>query len=404
MPWRVTDPMYEKTRFVLAVEAGDRCFNEVCAEADISRQTGYRWWRRYREGGLSALAERSRRPRHTPSATAGEVVELLLAARQRKPRRGAKKLLQRLRQLHPELEWPSQTTAHRILKRHGLVSESRKRSRAAQEFPGAGSPFPDASEPNAVWTIDFKGHFRLGNRKWCYPLTIQDFYSRFALACRALPTTATEPTRQTLLATFRTYGLPERIRSDNGTPFAARSLLGLSELSIWLLKLGLQIERTAKGKPQQNGRHERYHRTLKEETTEPPEKTFFAQQLRFDAFRQEYNQERPHEAIHMAVPGAYYQPSPRPLPRRNEWPGLDYPEGWQRRQVTRGGQIKWQGGLIYVAELLAGETVAIQPVAANVSLLRFCSLILGVLRENNTLVPAWPAPPRLRSGSSRGDQ
>src|SRR4030095_2789535 len=186
----------------------------------------------------------------------------------------------------------------------------------------------------------------------------------------------------TLLNTFRTYGLPERIRSDNGIPFASRGLLGLSELSIWLLKLGLQLERTAKGKPQQNGRHERYHRTLKEETTEPPEQNFFAQQVRFDAFRHEYNYERPHEAIHMEVPGAYYHPSSRALPRRNEWPGLDYPEGWQRRQVRRDGSIRWRGELIFISELLNGETVAIQAVSPEVSLVRFCALILGVLRDN----------------------
>ena len=388
MPWRVTDPMYEKTRFVLAVEAGGRTFKELCAEADVARETGYRWWRRYQEGGLRALAERSRRPHHTPGATAVEVVELLLSARLEKPRRGVKKLLNRLRLLHPNLEWPSESTAHRILKRHGLVSNQRKRSRASQELPGTGGPFPEVHEPNTVWTVDFKGHFRLGNREWCYPLTIQDLYSRYALECRALRTTATEPTRKTLLNTFRTYGLPERIRSDNGAPFAARGLLGLSQLSIWLLKLGLQIERTAPGQPQQNGRHERYHRTLKEETTQPREKTFSAQQARFDAFRNEYNHERPHEAIHMAVPAAYYHPSTSRLPSGNEWPGLDYPEGWQRRQVRQCGEIKWRGELIFVSTLLAGETLAVQPVSSTVSLIRFCSLILGVLREDNTFVPA----------------
>ena len=388
MPWRVTDPMYEKTRFVLAVEAGGRTFKELCAEADVARETGYRWWRRYQEGGLRALAERSRRPHHTPGATAVEVVELLLSARLEKPRRGVKKLLNRLRLLHPNLEWPSESTAHRILKRHGLVSNQRKRARASQELPGTGGPFPEVHEPNTVWTVDFKGHFRLGNREWCYPLTIQDLYSRYALECRALRTTATEPTRKTLLNTFRTYGLPERIRSDNGAPFAARGLLGLSQLSIWLLKLGLQIERTAPGQPQQNGRHERYHRTLKEETTQPREKTFSAQQARFDAFRNEYNHERPHEAIHMAVPAAYYHPSTSRLPRGNEWPGLDYPEGWQRRQVRQCGEIKWRGELIFVSTLLAGETLAVQPVSSTVSLIRFCSLILGVLREDNTFVPA----------------
>ena len=317
-----------------------------------------------------------------------EVVELLLSARLEKPRRGVKKLLNRLRLLHPNLEWPSESTAHRILKRHGLVSNQRKRSRASQELPGTGGPFPEVHEPNTVWTVDFKGHFRLGNREWCYPLTIQDLYSRYALECRALRTTATEPTRKTLLNTFRTYGLPERIRSDNGAPFAARGLLGLSQLSIWLLKLGLQIERTAPGQPQQNGRHERYHRTLKEETTQPREKTFSAQQARFDAFRNEYNHERPHEAIHMAVPAAYYHPSTSRLPSGNEWPGLDYPEGWQRRQVRQCGEIKWRGELIFVSTLLAGETLAVQPVSSTVSLIRFCSLILGVLREDNTFVPA----------------
>jgi hypothetical protein len=236
--------------------------------------------------------------------------------------------------------------------------------------------------------MDFKGQFRLGNREWCYPLTIQDLYSRYALECRALSTTATQPTRQALLHTFRTFGMPERIRSDNGAPFASNALLGLSRLSIWLLKLGVRIERIEPGKPQQNGRHERYHRTLKEETTEPREKTFSAQQARFDAFRDEYNRDRPHEAIHMAVPAEYYQPSPRTLPRRNEWPGLDYPEVWERRQVSLNGHIKWRGRQVFISELLSGETIAVQSVGTAVSLIRFSSLILGVLREEKTFVPA----------------
>ncbi len=388
MPWRVTDPMSEKVRFVLAVESGESSFKDLCAESEIARETGYRWWRRYKQGGLGALAERSRRPHQMPTATNRETVELLLAARQEKPRWGVKKLLYWLRSKHAELPWPSETTAHRILKRHGLVSAQRKRSRVSAEFPGAGGPFPEAAEPNAVWTMDFKGQFRLGNRQWCYPLTIQDLYSRYALECRALATTATEPTRKVLLQTFSIFGMPERIRSDNGAPFASNALLGLSRLSIWLLKLGVQVERIEPGKPQQNGRHERYHRTLKEETTEPREKSFSAQQARFDAFREEYNRDRPHEAIHMAVPAQYYQLSPRTLPRRNEWPGLDYPEVWERRQVSLNGHIKWRGRQVFISELLSGETIAVQSVGAAASLIRFSSLILGVLREEKTFVPA----------------
>jgi transposase InsO family protein len=380
--------MVEKTRFVLAVEAEESPFAELCEAFGIARETGYRWWRRYRDDGLGGLAERSRRPKRTPSATVPEVVELLLQARQRKPTRGAAKLLNRLRKKHPELAWPSDTTGHRILKRHGLVQENARRSRAWREFPGTGGPFAPANAPNVVWTVDFKGQFRLGNRQWCYPLTIQDLYSRYGLQCRALASTAIQPTQKGFVDTFRAYGLPERIRSDNGPPFASRGLLGLSQLSIWFLKLGIQLERIAPGQPQQNGQHERYHRTLKAETTLPAETTMRAQQLRFDAFLRDYNQERPHESIHMAVPADYYHVSSRTLPRRNEWPGLDYPEGWQRRTVRPKGEITWRGGYVFVSVLLGGETIALQPISPSVSLVRFCSLTLGVMREGNTFVPA----------------
>ena len=388
MPWRVTDPMLEKARFVLAVEAEESSFAELCGAFGIARETGYRWWRRYREAGLAGLAERSRRPKRTPSATASEVVELLLKARQKKPSWGAAKLLNRLGEKHPEVAWPSDTTGHRILKRHGLVQVRPRQSRGWREFPGTGGPFAPANAPNAVWTVDFKGQFRLGNRQWCYPLTIQDLYSRYGLQCRALESTATSPTQRAFVDTFRTYGLPERIRSDNGPPFASRGLLGLSQLSIWFLKLGIHIQRITPGQPQQNGQHERYHRTLKAEATLPAEATLRAQQRRFDAFRQEYNQERPHESIHMAVPADYYHLSSRTFPRRNQWPGLDYPEGWERRQVRHNGSFKWRGGFVCVSELLRGETIAVQPVGAAVGLVRFCSLTLGVLREDNTFVPA----------------
>ena len=386
MPWRVTDTMLEKTRFVLAVEAGESTFAELCEASGISRECGYRWWRRFQAEGLAGLNERSRRPQRSPSATSNEVVELLLEARQKKPTRSASKLLDRLRKQRPEIDWPSDTTGYRILKRHGLIAATHRR-RSSSAWPGAGGPFVPALAPNDVWTIDFKGHFRLGNRQWCYPLTIQDLYSRYALECRALASTKSTPTRAALVDTFRRYGLPERIRSDNGTPFASHALLGLSQLSIWFLKLGVGIERIEPGKPQQNGQHERYHRTLKAEATQPAEATLQAQQRRFDAFRQEYNEERSHQSLHRAVPADYYQPSPRAYPRRTEWPGLDYPERWQRRQVRNNGEIKWRGITIFISQVLAGEPVALEEVG-SVAVVRFGPLHLGLIREDNTFMPA----------------
>jgi putative transposase len=387
LPWNVTDPMLEKTRFIVAVEAAESSFSDVCAEFGIARQTGYRWWRRYQaEQSLQALAERSRRPQRSPTATPDPIVEMLLAARQRRPTRGARKLLAALRRKHPELAWPSDTTGHRILERHGLITRAHPRPRG--QYPSAGGPFPSVYEPNEVWTTDFKGQFRLGNGDWCYPLTICDLHSRFALGCYAQESTTTPVVQRNFTRTFSEYGLPERIRSDNGTPFATKALCGLSGLSVWFLKLGIGLERIKPGRPQQNGQHERFHRTLKAEAIQPPATRMELQQLRFNEFLKEFNLERPHDALRLDVPAQHYRCSNRAMPSRNDWPGLDYPEHWERRQVQVHGGFKWKGTYINLTEALRGEPIALERVGEGVWLVRFSVLILGVLRGDGSFVPA----------------
>lgn len=394
MPWG-SDPMVEKLKFVLEATNHERPFAHLCEVYGVSRAEGYRLVRRYEQEGPAGLWPRSRRPHHSPTATEPEVVERLIEEKQAYPSWGPKKLLARLRRLEPQRAWPSEATAYRILKRHGLIRERRRRRR--HRFPGVGGPFAPVTAPNEVWTTDFKGQFRLGNGRLCYPLTVGDLYSRFALGCRGLTSTAESGVRPAFERVFRTFGLPQRIRSDNGVPFASMGLCGLSRISVWWLKLGIELERIEPGEPQQNGVHERYHRTLKAEATRPAERNHRAQQRRFDAFVHEYDFERPHEALAFAVPGDCYRASERRMPRRGEWPGLDYPETFERRQVRRNGCIKWRGQSVFVSEVLAGEPLALEPVHEGTWLAHFGPVLLGVLGPNNRLVTG---PRRRRGGSA----
>jgi transposase InsO family protein len=342
--------MVDKVKFVLEAQAGEVSFRQLCEAYEVSRAEGYRVLQRFEKEELAGLVPRSRRPHHSPTVTPAAIVARVIEEKQAHPRWGPKKLRARLGRIEPERKWPSTTTIHRILRRNGLVQATTRRRR--HRFPDLGAPFPPVTAPNEVWTTDFKGQFRMGNGRLCYPLTVGDLFSRFALKCRSLESTATDPVQQQFERLFREYGLPRRIRSDNGVPFASRSLCGLSRLAVWWIKLGIGIERIEPGQPQQNAEHERYHRTLKDETTHPPERTHRAQQRRFDAFVYEYDFERPHEALEFDVPADRYRPSSRRLPRRGEWPGLDSSCGFERRQVRSDGSIKWKGRLVFVSEVL----------------------------------------------------
>jgi putative transposase len=306
MPWRVTSPRYQRQRFVLDAEHTPATFAELCRRDGISRKTGYKWLDRYARLGPDSLADRSHRPQQCPHATAPAVIREILQLR-KAWRWGARKLHELLLDAHPATEVPATATIHRILVRHGRVRH-RRRSRV-RAHPGR--PQTPITGPNVVWSVDFKGQFRLGTGRYCYPLTVQDAYSRYLLACDGLEGPLLQPTQQVFQRLFRTYGLPERIRSDNGQPFASCALGRLSQLSVWWLRLGIRPELIEPASPHQNGRHERMHRDLKADTTRPAAHSLSAQQRRFDAFRHTFNEQRPHEALGQRRPATLYAPSHR---------------------------------------------------------------------------------------------
>lgn len=292
MPWKETSTMDAKVAFILDWKSQKHQMTELCARYGVSRKTAYKWVNRYLEDGPDGLWERSHAPERSPHRTPDEVEQAIVQQRLRHPSWGPKKLLWVLERRQPKLELPSRTTVAEILKRNDLV-QAKKRPRPVGH---PGRPSMAVNKPNDCWSVDFKGQFRTGDGRYVYPLTVTDNHSRYLLACQGLAGTLLEPTQEVLTRVFEEYGLPSRLRSDNGVPFAAYSLGRLSRLSVWLLKLGVMPELIEPGKPQQNGRHERMHRTLKDETLKPPAATAGAQQRKFNTWRREFNEDRPHEA------------------------------------------------------------------------------------------------------------
>lgn len=382
MPWTETDPMTERHKFILAHEDGLFSMTELCDRFGISRKTGYKWLDRYREEGVEGLQDRSRAPKHCPHRTPEAVQELVIAARRSHPRWGPQKLLDYLGPRHPEVDFPAPSTVGDILKREGLVQPRRLQRRPTH--PGT-SPI-EAEAPGAVWTADFKGEFRLGSGTYCYPLTIQDAHSRYLLACEALPSTAHRGAKPVFEQLFREQGLPERIRTDNGGPFASKALCGLSRLSVWWIKLGVEPDRIQPGCPQQNGRHERMHRTLKAETTRPPEATLADQQERFDGFQTEYNEVRPHQALDGTVPASRHVRSRRNMPKR--CPEPQYPGHAEVRKVSTTGEIKFKARPLFVSAVLAGEYVGLEEIDDGVWNLLFDKVLLGRLDERSWTIQA----------------
>lgn len=382
MPWHGVSPMDLRQLFARAYVAGGLSMTELCEHYGISRKTGYKWTERFERHGLEGLADQSRRPHHSPRETAAAVVEALCDARRRQPTWGARKLLVRLRRRQPTRAWPARSTCCALLKAHGLVRTPRRQRRA--HAPAA--PLRPITQVNEVWTTDFKGEFRLGDRSYCYPLTLRDGLSRHVLRCDALPAKSSHLVRPCFERAFRAYGLPERIRSDNGGPFAAPGLTRLSYLSVWWLRLGIQPERIALGHPEQNGSHEQFHRVLKAETARPPAAHLAAQQQRFRRFCREYNTERPHEALHDQPPASLYTSSPRPFPDRV--PALEYPGHWDVRRVASTGQVSWAGTPLYLTEVLGGEDVAFEEVADDGWVLHFATIRLARFdAHTRTLTP-----------------
>jgi putative transposase len=346
--------MEARAAFIEAYFADERSMIDLCAAHGISRKTGYKWLQRYDEEGRRGLGDRSRAPHTSPLATQDELVDLIVNARKKHPRWGARKLKALLERQYADWEFPAASTIGEILKRHGLVAPPRREKKT----PPYGKTLEDYEHPNKIWCADFKGTVPLAGGKRCNPLTISDGFSRYLLCCEALVRTDVSAVKPIFEAIFEQFGLPKMIRTDNGPPFASIAPGGLSELSIWWMKLGITHERIQPGKPTQNGRHERIHRTLALEACGLPRRTRGAQQRVFDRFRREYNDLRPHEALGNCTPADFYERSTRRYPRPLHEP--EYAPNYEIRIVRRQGAIKWKGKLLFLSETLGGEHVGLR--------------------------------------------
>jgi transposase InsO family protein len=396
MPWQEWSPVEQRADFVREYQSGLFTMTELAAHYGISRKTGYKWVTVYEAHGLAGLQDRARRPHHSPHAIDEETVALLLAIRLRHPRWGPKKLLTVAARRHRGVAWPARSTLAAVLKRRGLVTPRRRRG--APSVPTAAARGV-ITRPNEVWTVDYKGEFLTGDRRYCYPLTLRDGFSRYVLRCDALTAHTLAVTRPRLERAFAAYGLPDRIRSDNGPPFGGPGLGRLSTLAVWWIRLGILPERIDPGHPEQNGSHEQFHRVLKAETARPPASSARAQQRRFTRFCTEYNDERPHESLQQMVPAQHYRPSSRVLPR--QLPPLEYPGHAEVRRVDQNGYVSWRTPL-FISVALADQPVAFEEVDDGVWTVSFASLVLGRFDERQHRIHPIAAISGGRSASSAG--
>ena len=371
MPFAETQVMDQRQRFVYDTHCSLLSFSELCRRYGISRKTGYKWVERWLNSGPEGLQDRTSRPGTSPLATPADVVEAILEVRRKYTDYGAKKVTWYLQRNRPELQLPSLTTIHNILHRHGLVPERRRRVR--RWHPGR--PTTEAMHPNAIWSMDFKGQFRTRDGLYCFPLTVQDVHSRFVLACQGRLDVSLEGVRPVFAQLFREHGLPERIRSDNGAPFASNALGRLSQLTVWFIRLGIIPELIEPASPQQNGKHENMHLVLKRQATRPPQANLRSQQKVLSTFRHDYNWVRPHEALGGALPSDLYRPSARPYPRRMV--SITYPSHYETRLVSRNGGIRWFNQWVNVSHLLAEEYVGMEEVDAGLFDVYFGPVWLG---------------------------
>jgi transposase InsO family protein len=381
MPWKECSVMDERVRFVGRLLDGES-MSDVCRAFGISRKTGYKIWDRYRQEGLDALTDRSRRPVRYANQLPDQIERLIVETKKGKQHWGARKIRELLvRKLAGDVRIPAKSTVHAVLDRHGLVSRARKR-RAANK--ATGTALSQADAPNDLWCADFKGEFKTGDGRYCYPLTVSDQASRMILACEALESTREMPVIEAFMRLFRQRGLPVAIRSDNGLPFASpNGLYNLSKLSVFWLRLGIAIERIKPGHPQQNGRHERMHRTLKQETARPPGMNALQQQGRFDDFVSAFNEERPHEALAMKTPAEAYAPSSRSY---KGLPDIAYPFHDRDIVVTACGRICMARKKINISTVLAGQKLGIKEVDDGIWLVSFINYDLGYIDlEQRTL-------------------
>jgi transposase InsO family protein len=374
MPWKKRSHLDERMSFIVRAQSGEKV-TDLCKEFGISRKTAYKFIGRYEKHGPSGLHDVSRRPHHSPYQTPEEIKGLILSTKQDKPTWGASKIREWLLRKNPDLKIPSRFTVHEILNRYNLVSHRRqgRRTDASSYFQ---TPVRSSTRANEVWCADFKGQFQMGNHRYCYPLTITDHFSRYVIACESLEDTKGAGALPGFEAAFDEYGLPDAILTDNGAPFASGGILGLSRLSVWWMRLGIKLHRIVPGHPEQNGRHERMHLTLKLETTRPAAGNLLQQQEKFDHFRGVFNCERPHEALDMKVPSDFYKSSGRPFPK--ELPELQYPLHDSAKVVGGNGTLKFGKFAFHLGDALSYQSVGIREEDAGLWRVSFMDLDLGL--------------------------
>ena len=388
MPWLETNPVLERHHFVQDLESGHWAMTELCIRYGISRVTGYKWIDRYRQGGVGGLCDQSRAPRSCPHRTPDDLVELILEENKRYSW-GPRKILKRLRNRYPGRRWPARSTISDILERHGRVLP--RRWRRHWKHPGA-API-NTTAPNQLWTVDFKGQFRMRDGLYCYPLTILDHFSRYLLCCQGLHDVCAEGVKPHFLRLFRECGLPDAIRSDNGTPFASNGIHGLNRLNVWWLQLGITHQRIHPASPQENGAHERMHKTLKAKATRPPAANINLQQRVFNSFRRTYNELRPHEALDDDTPASRWKPSTRPYPERIAPPS--YPRHVELRRVSQAGCFRLHSGQIFLSQALNGETIGLEEIQDGLWNILYYETLLGRFDERSKTITGAP--------STRGD-
>ncbi len=371
MGWRGVTIMDQRIRFISEYLNGFFPFSELCQQFSISRKTGYKWIGRYQDFGPEGLKDQSRRPLSCPHQTNDQIVQSIIAARKKHPTWGPKKLLALIERSHPDWTLPAISTTAGILNRQGLTEPKPRRFR--RQHPGC--PQTTTREPNDIWTADYKGHFKMKNGLYCYPLTVCDMHSRYLLGCEAHDAISLDKSKKHFTRLFQEHGLPKRIRTDNGVPFASSAIARLSTLSAWWIKLGIYPEQIEPGQPQQNGKHERMHRTLKKEATLPPEKNLERQQARLDFFQNEYNCERPHESLEMKTPQQVYKSSPRSMPDQIEH--FDYPAHFEVRRVSRNGGLRWHHHRVPVSSTLIEEYIGFEEIEDGIYNVYFCNFLIG---------------------------
>jgi len=384
MPWKESGLMNERLKFVGRLLEGEK-MAELCREFGISRKTGYKFWDRYQRVGLYGLSDRSRRPYRYANQLPVQIEQEILRIKRDKPSWGAPKIREVLARRYPEVHSPAKSTVHCVLDRHGLVTRPKRR-----RFKAQGTALVSTQIPNDLWCADFKGEFTLADRRYCYPLTVTDFSSRYLLACEALDSTNLAGSFDVFERTFKEFGIPKAIRTDNGTPFSCpRALFGMTRLSVWWLRLGIAVERIKPGNPQENGRHERMHLTLKKEATRPAGENLLQQQEKFDAFVEEFNTERPHQALGMKFPSELYKPSSRP------YKGIDdvaYPFHDRTATVSHCGRICVHKKKIHLSLAFAGQDVGLTEVQDGIWLVTFMQYDLGYFDETSRRFEPLPYP------------